>query len=84
MLRLPSRGWLLLTGILAAASLAKGTEIPEFLNIQGKLMASNELVNAQVSIVARIYPSAAGGASLYECSNTVSVVDSCTPAEERT
>ncbi|HBA85257.1 MAG TPA: hypothetical protein DCZ95_14310 [Verrucomicrobia bacterium] len=42
---------------------------------QGKLIQSNNLVNAQISIVARIFTNEVGGTLVYENSNVVQVVD---------
>ncbi len=50
-------------------------EVPPFINYQGRLLNGAGLVNGSVELSLRLFNAPAGGSSLYEDSNTVTVTD---------
>jgi len=55
--------------------LNSSAQVPELLNIQGRLLDGGGLVNSNVALSLRLFDAPAGGILLYEDSSTVSVVD---------
>lgn len=58
---------------LALSTLAEG--VPPIINYQGRLLDENGLVNGTRGVSFRLYNAPSGGATLYEDSNSVVVVD---------
>ena len=50
-------------------------EVPQLINYQGRLLSGTNLVNGTVGLSLRLFKVPAGGTSLYEDSNTVTVAD---------
>jgi hypothetical protein len=67
-------GWLL-AFMVAIWSQWGSAQAPELIAYQGKLIQSNSLVNAEVSVVARIFTNRVGGSYVYANSNRLTVVD---------
>ena len=65
---------LLLSSVLCPLSSAHA-QAPQLINYQGRLLNGTNLVNGAVGLSLRLFNVSAGGASLYEDSNTVTVVD---------
>ena len=64
---------LLLSSVLCPPS--SEAQVPNLINYQGRLLDGTNLVNGTVGLSLRLFNVPAGGASLYEDSNTVTVMD---------
>lgn len=61
--------------VLCLVAISSRADVPLRINYQGRLLSGTNLVNGSVGLSLRLYDASAGGALLYEDSNTVTVSD---------
>ena len=59
-------------GVLCVSASA---QVPQLINYQGRLVLGTNLVNGTVGLSLRLFNVPSGGSSIYEDSNSVTVVD---------